>query len=260
MDGKAARSLRNSAQTLFAYVTEQIDSFRVRWYLSIMSFRSCTALLTVLILAAFDFNARAYSSEIYQFIDPSGTIHFTNVPTDPRYKLRDLKPKGLSHFERQMRELELETFINRKSENYEIDPALIKAVIRVESNFDSNAVSSAGAEGLMQLMPKTAASLEVSYPFDPEENIEGGTRYLRHLLNRFDQDLKLSLAAYNAGPESVLKYGGVPPFPETTRYISKVMHFYERYLAQKKPYQTTGSDGDILLSNRPKAKLHTFSD
>ncbi len=225
-----------------------------------MPFPYRSALITILILTVGDFKTSVYSSEIYQFIDPSGTIHFTNVPTDPRYKRRNLQRKGLSHFERQLREFALEAFINRESKNYEIDPALIKAVIRVESNFDSNAVSSAGAEGLMQLMPETAASLEVSYSFDPEENIEGGTRYLRYLLDRFDQDLQLSLAAYNAGPERVIKYGGVPPFPETKRYISKVMHFYERYLLQKKPYQTRDSDGDILLSNRPKSKFQNFSN
>ncbi len=222
-----------------------------------MSFRHYFALILLFIWMTLDYRSEAYSSEIYQFVDPSGVIHFTNVPTDPRYKRRNLKAINPFRFERQIREHDIDAFIDGAAEHYEVDPALIKAMIRVESNFDPNAVSSAGAEGLMQIMPKTAEVLEIAHPFDPEENIAGGTRYIRYLLDRFAQDIKLALAAYNAGPESITKYGGVPPYAETKRYISKVLHFYEHYLAQEEVYQATNSKGDILLSNRPGQKPQT---
>lgn len=176
------------------------------------------------------FYSEAYANEIYQFVDPtSGTIHFTNVPTDPRYKRKNLRTKRPSGFKRADRERFVEGLILEESRLHRVDPALIKAMIRVESDFDSGAVSSAGAQGLMQIMPKTAESLQLTNPFDPAENIRGGTRYLRFLLDRFGQDLKLALAAYNAGPESVVRHGGVPPYKETTSYITKVLHFYEKY-------------------------------
>lgn len=182
----------------------------------------------VFILLFFPFDAA--SMEIYHYTDSSGTIHFTDVPSDPRYKLWNVRPRRQYGFERRERERFVEDFIDKESRAQQVDPALIKAVIRVESDFDSGAVSSAGAQGLMQIMPKTAESLKLKNPFDPEENIRGGTRYLRFLLDRFDQDLPLVLAAYNAGPESVIRHGGIPPYKETAAYIRKVLHFYERYI------------------------------
>ena len=101
-------------------------------------------------------------------------------------------------------------------------PRLIMAVIEVESGYESQAISSAGAEGLMQIMPETQKELGVEKPFDPEENIEAGVRYLRRMLDRF-RSVELALAAYNAGPSHVEKYGGIPPFDETRRYVAKVM-------------------------------------
>lgn len=112
---------------------------------------------------------------------------------------------------------------------YNIDPHLIRAVIRTESAFDPRAVSQKGAQGLMQLMPATAKELKVRNPFDPEENISGGTRYLRSLLDTFQQDLRLALAAYNAGPTIVRKSWAVPEFPETVQYIKRVLNFYREY-------------------------------
>lgn len=106
-----------------------------------------------------------------------------------------------------------------------VDPALVEAIIANESGFDPNATSRAGARGLMQLMPQTAASLGVADPCDPEQNVRGGTRYLRELLERFG-DARLAVAAYNAGPEAVERYRGVPPYPETQRYVRNVMARY----------------------------------
>lgn len=119
--------------------------------------------------------------------------------------------------------------INEAAEKYSLDPALLKAVIKQESGFNSKATSWCGAQGLMQLMPETARSLGVSNPYDPKENIMGGARYLRGLLDRFNNDVSLALAAYNAGPGAVKRYGGVPPYRETQNYVASILSMYEKY-------------------------------
>lgn len=117
-------------------------------------------------------------------------------------------------------------FVQRAANYYALPQPLVWAVIKSESDFRSMAVSPAGAQGLMQLMPRTASAMGVRDAFDPEQNVLGGTRYLRLMANRFDGDLRLTLAAYNAGPGAVARHGGVPPFPETRAFVDRVLGYY----------------------------------
>ena len=130
---------------------------------------------------------------------------------------------------------DLEIVIDRTARSQQLDPRLVRAVIQVESAFDPAAVSRKGAQGLMQLMPGTAKELGVRNVFDATENVRGGTRYLRQMLDRFGGDLELALASYNAGPSAVTRYGGMPPFEETTRYVRKVLDLYRSDRAVSTP-------------------------
>lgn len=166
-------------------------------------------------------------AEIYQYIDAKGTISLTNVPSDTRYRRVDFVPNRLHPM---ISEQELAPMISRFSHQHQLHPALIRAVIKAESDFDPHAVSRAGAVGLMQLMPQTAVRLEVRDLYDPEDNIGGGTKYLRQLLDRFRGNLPLALAAYNAGEHVVDRYRTLPPIDETRQYVRKVLRYYRTFL------------------------------
>lgn len=166
--------------------------------------------------------------DIYRYQDENGVWHFTNVPTGGKYKLFIKTPRKtpLAYIK------EYEGIIHQASSRFGVDSSLVKAVIKAESDFDHRAVSSKGAQGLMQLMPETSDAMAVENPFDPVENIFGGTRYLSLLLQRFGNDQRLAVAAYNAGPERVESHRGVPPIPETKRFVERVMDYY-RYFDRK---------------------------
>ena len=161
---------------------------------------------------------------MYSFVDEYGRLHFTNVPGDARYR----EVPGYEAVRNAAVQGRYGQFISAAAEHYSLDPELIKAVIKVESSFNPYAISEKGAMGLMQLMPATAEEMQVGAPFEAKENIMGGSRYLRKMLDLFDGDLRLGLAAYNAGPNRVLENNAIPKIPETEQYVKKVMREYGR--------------------------------
>lgn len=166
-------------------------------------------------------------ADIYRYVDANGTIHFTNTPTTPRYQL--FKKSKTKKSIAAINTARYDHLIKEISNRYSINPALVKAVIKAESNFDPYAVSKKGARGLMQLMPETMKHFQVYNPFHPRDNINGGVKFLKQLLERFNHDLSLSLAAYNAGPNVVEQYEAIPPYEETRHYVKKVLNFFDRY-------------------------------
>jgi soluble lytic murein transglycosylase-like protein len=124
---------------------------------------------------------------------------------------------------------QIDALVTQNSTTWQVDPSLVKAIIANESGFDANATSKVGAQGLMQLMPSTAQSVGVRNSYDPAQNVAGGTRYLKGLLDRFNGDVRLAVAAYNAGPGAVEKYGDVPPYAETQNYVQNVLGSYAKY-------------------------------
>jgi soluble lytic murein transglycosylase len=173
-------------------------------------------------------SASRSGDSVYQYVDRNGLIHFTNVPTNPRYKkirgpraFTQLQPKRLSPA--------LHQTITQTSLVYRMNPALVRAVIQAESAYDPDAVSPKGAMGLMQLMPEMAWSLNVANPYDPKQNITGGVRHLRYLLDRFGGNLELALAAYHAGETRVSRESRIPRISETQQYVRKVIRFYQSF-------------------------------
>ena len=167
------------------------------------------------------------NAQIYKFTDKLGVQHFTNVPNDSKFRefsLTDFRVKIDTYKHRRY-----DHIINWAAGKYGLHSALIKAIIRVESDFNPWAVSRKGARGLMQLMPGTIMRMAVKNPFDPRENIHAGVRLFRHLLSKLDGDIVLALAAYNAGLTTVQRYNKVPPYAETARFVKKVLHFYNHY-------------------------------
>jgi soluble lytic murein transglycosylase-like protein len=179
---------------------------------------SAVALAILLLFAASPLQA-----DIYRYVDKNGTPCFTNsIPDSPDYKLfiKERKKRKLSSTNR------YDKIIMEASQKHGVSFAILKAIMKAESNFNPKAVSKKGAMGLMQIMPENFKSLQVKNPFNPRENIMGGAWYFKQLLNRFDGKLHLALAAYNAGPDNVNRSKTIPPIRETQLYVKKVFRYY----------------------------------
>jgi soluble lytic murein transglycosylase-like protein len=177
--------------------------------------------------------------KIYTYLDADGVRHFTDVPDDNRYRLLLISPQEVTEsgdrYDAALlaRATQYDAIIEKAASSNAVEANLLRAVIVVESGFNSRAVSKRGAVGLMQLMPATATRFGVSNPYDPKENVHAGARYLKFLMDRFGQNVRLALAAYNAGEDAVDRNGGqIPPFTETMAYVPKVLKIY-RMLAQQ---------------------------
>jgi soluble lytic murein transglycosylase len=215
------------------------------------------ALLATLVAALIDVGSAG--AEMYKLTAPDGTLHFTNAPTDPKYQRMGFKSGTDAGWLRLPQGGETGPYIQEirdAADRYGVPFKLVSAVIRAESGYNPRAVSRKGAQGLMQLMPTTASMLGVRNSFDPRENIEGGVRHLRGLMDRFPNSLPLALAAYNAGEKAVVQYGGIPPYPETQDYVTKVMNYYGGPIEggttpPTRIYQSIAPDGTITYTNIP---------
>ena len=176
------------------------------------------------------------AADLYSYVDGEGGIYYTNVPGKGRAKIslpikkKTSKPWSTPSLEKEP----YESIITSASQRFAVDADLVRAVIKAESNFDYRAVSPKGALGLMQLMPETAQEMAVANPFDPEENIHAGVRYLGELLQLLNRDLPMALAAYNAGPGRVFGRNEIPPIEETRNYVKRVMMYYEDFKGRPK--------------------------
>lgn len=191
------------------------------------------------------------SPHIYKYVDADGVAHFTDKPDSSQYRLFNLIPKGWTRSGERYdptvlaRAGQYDAIIEGEAKSAGVEPNLIRAVIVVESGFNSRAVSKSGAVGLMQLMPGTATRFGVSDRYDPRQNVRGGARYLGFLINRFRQDVRLALAAFNAGEDAVDRNSGqIPPFMETLEYVPKVLKIYHA-LGERQHHTTLRNAGTV---------------
>jgi len=235
-----------------------------------------SAYIALLVILSVFLSAPVHA-DIFKYVDEEGTIHFSNTPqskqdqriikegtypsrTNAQSKAE--KPRqGTSSFnpndsEPLSGEVPFAEIINAKCQKYSVAPGLVRSIIKTESNFNQFAVSPKGAKGLMQLMPSTASDMGVSDMFDPEQNIEGGVKYFRYLLDNFGGDLELSVAAYNCGEGRVYRNGNcVPDIPETKNYVKKVLKYTENPVTgesfSRPIYRIELKDGSIMFSETP---------
>ncbi len=183
--------------------------------------------LTCIVIGVTLFVTSAAQADIYLYVDSQGVMHFTNTPTSGKYKV--YMSEKLKFREALFNIKSYDDVISEAAARTGISSSLLKAVIYVESYFNPKAVSKKGALGLMQIMPQNLEALNIKDPFDPWENIMGGAYYFKTMLDRFSGQVDLALAAYNAGPTVVEKYNDIPPYPETQRYVKKVMRAFRIY-------------------------------
>lgn len=197
----------------------------------VISVMHCLSVVFLFVLIT----ASPAKGDIYRYVDEDDIVHYTDAPTDKRFKVfmreikKDKELRTKLKYSSSVNPAEFEQLIKTCSAKYGVNPSLVKAVIHAESGYNPNAVSSKGASGLMQLMPATARSLKVADRFNPKDNVEGGVKYLRFLLDTFRGDVSLAVAAYNAGLTKVAKYGGIPPYNETRTYVSRVLSYMKSY-------------------------------
>ena len=177
------------------------------------------------------------SCDIYTYVDKDGVMHFTNVPTSNTIPYSVFIKESSGSRSNSASSVRSRTgdrspfhgLITQAAEEHGVAESLLKAIIKAESNFDPYAISKKGAMGLMQIMPSNFKALQIRDPFDPEQNIKGGARYFGQLMKRFEGNLRLALAAYNAGPDAVQQYKRIPPYKETMNYVKRVMKYYNDY-------------------------------
>lgn len=190
-------------------------------------------LLMLLLMILLMMRVSPAQADIYKYKDKNGVIHFTNTRPTAKKKfevyIKERRPKKSRFFST----TKYDKIITKAAKRHGVLFSLIKSVIAVESGFNPRAVSKKGARGLMQIMPGNYRALAISNPFDPYQNIMGGADYLKRMIKRFDGQLKLVLAAYNAGPEAVDRYKGIPPFQETQEYVKRVFHALRMYQSGK---------------------------
>jgi hypothetical protein len=224
--------------------------------------------LRVSLLALATLATPAGAGSMYRFEDEQGIVHYTNVPGDPRYSFVRKEPEpapprpgaGGGALSQGLRTFA--SVIRAAAERYGVDTRLVEAIVQAESAGNPTAVSPKGARGLMQLMPERAALLGVRDSFDPHQNVDGGVRHIRDLLQSFGGDVTLALAAYNAGEGAVRSHGGVPPFAETREYVRRVRALYNGggfltpkavalITAPQRVYRTVADDGTMVFTNVP---------
>ncbi len=215
---------------------------------------------------------REASADIYQFTDENGTLNFTNVNGGGRNHkrvktekssiressgTRNAAPAPISSANIPSDYLDM---INSSCNRHGVDPSLVHAVVKVESDFNPYALSRKGAMGLMQLMPDTAMTLNVKNSFNPEENIDGGVKYLRYLIDRYEGNLGLALAAYNSGETAVKKWGKIPPYKETQNYVERILNIYngtgKAYVSRYTIYMGYSDDGSLILTDNPSSNQY----
>ncbi len=170
-------------------------------------------------------------AEVYFYRDKDGVMHFTNTPSSQKFRpyFKEAYKYRVPAFSADTNPAQYRRFIDEAARRHGISKALLKAIIKVESDYNPRAISRKGAKGLMQIMPENFDVCDIENPFDPRQNIMGGTRFLKKLLERFGGDLTKAVAAYNAGAGAVERCNGIPPFEETRNYVSKVLRLYRRY-------------------------------
>ena len=192
-------------------------------------------------------------SDIYGYVGANGVFEMTNVPTDRRFRPAESHVSRLSH---RVSVEEVENAVERYAWQFHLHPALLLAVIKAESDFNPTVISHAGAIGLMQLIPETAIRHGVQNLYDTGDNVRGGARHLRYLLDRFNGNVRLAVAAYNAGERRVERYHAIPPYPETRDYVRKVMIYYKSFRGD---YQASPRKAVLLAMHHKPLQLEPLS-